>query len=201
MAALKSRFKYRMITLALVVVFYTAKLAFILYSKHEDIQAMPDVPVDRQLLVMNPFTDARLNCTPLAIDNFPRDHFTQKQRRSGLVIFHIFAAAYMFLALAIVCDEYFIPCLEVICDGRISIGFYLCHSIWNFTFSFFLQVLRLQPDVAGATFMAAGSSAPELATTLVGVLIARVSYVYFYILLKICFYIKDKRYLKVIFLI
>lgn len=58
-----------------------------------------------------------LNCTPLAIDNFPRDQFTQKQRRSGLVIFHIFAAAYMFLALAIVCEEYFIPCLEVICDG------------------------------------------------------------------------------------
>ncbi|CAH8529917.1 unnamed protein product [Heterobilharzia americana] len=56
----------------------------------------------------------------------------------------------MFVGLAILCDEYFIPCLERICE-----------------------VLHLQPDVAGATFMAAGSSAPELATTLVGVFIAK----------------------------
>ncbi|VDL94288.1 unnamed protein product [Schistocephalus solidus] len=106
----------------------------------------------RYLLGINPAAKplTNLNCTPLAIENFPRDHFTQKQRRSGAVIIHILASAYMFLALAIVCDEYFIPCLEIIS-----------------------QVLRLQPDVAGATFMAAGSSAPELATTLVGVFIAR----------------------------
>ena len=79
------------------------------------------LPVDRHLLVMNPTLPPfkGLNCTPLALDNFPRDQFTQKQRRSGLVIFHIFGAAYMFLALAIVCDEYFIPCLEVICDGKL----------------------------------------------------------------------------------
>jgi Ca2+/Na+ antiporter len=35
--------------------------------------------------------------------------------------------------------------------------------------------LHLSADVAGATFMAAGSSAPELATTIVGVFIAKVS--------------------------
>jgi len=33
--------------------------------------------------------------------------------------------------------------------------------------------LRLSPDVAGATFMAAGSSAPELATVIIGVFFAR----------------------------
>ncbi|VUZ56030.1 unnamed protein product [Hymenolepis diminuta] len=158
MANTKSRSKYRMITLVLVVIFYVTK-AGILYIRHQDnVGTQPEVPIDRHLLVMNPFSNPQYNCTPLAIDNFPRDHFTQKQRRSGLVIFHIFAAAYMFLALAIVCDEFFIPCLEVICD-----------------------VLHLQPDVAGATFMAAGSSAPELATTLVGVLIARVSLVISYL--------------------
>ncbi|KAA0197728.1 Sodium:potassium:calcium exchanger [Fasciolopsis buskii] len=90
------------------------------------------------------------NCTPLAMENFPKDLFTQKQRQRGAVILHIVAAVYMFIALAILCDEYFIPCLERICE-----------------------VLHLQPDVAGATFMAAGSSAPELATTLVGVFIAK----------------------------
>nr|CDS29474.1 sodium:potassium:calcium exchanger [Hymenolepis microstoma] len=139
-----------MITLVLVVIFYISKAAILYISHQNNDSTHPEVPTDRHLLVMNPFTKSRNNCTPLALENFPRDQFTQKQRRSGLVILHILAAAYMFLALAIVCDEYFIPCLEVICD-----------------------VLRLQPDVAGATFMAAGSSAPELATTLVGVLIAR----------------------------
>lgn len=33
---------------------------------------------------------------------------------------------------------------------------------------FFLQRLHLSEDVAGATFMAAGSSAPELFTSVIG---------------------------------
>jgi len=36
-----------------------------------------------------------------------------------------------------------------------------------------LLVLKLQDDVAGATFVAAGSSAPELATAVIGVFIAK----------------------------
>ena len=36
-----------------------------------------------------------------------------------------------------------------------------------------LLELRLSPDVAGATFMAAGSSAPELATVIIGVFFAK----------------------------
>lgn len=39
--------------------------------------------------------------------------------------------------------------------------------------SFFFSELRLSPDVAGATFMAAGSSAPELATVIIGVFFAK----------------------------
>ncbi len=38
----------------------------------------------------------------------------------------------------------------------------------------YISGLKLQPDVAGATFMAAGSSAPELATAVIGVFIAQV---------------------------
>jgi len=36
----------------------------------------------------------------------------------------------------------------------------------------------MSQDVAGATFMAAGSSAPELATAVIGVFIAKVFYTY-----------------------
>merc|ERR1719253_1980976 len=52
---------------------------------------------------------------------------------------------YMFVAIALVCDECFVPALEVISE-----------------------VLHLSPDVAGATFMAAGGSAPEFFTSLIG---------------------------------
>ncbi|XP_064601846.1 probable sodium/potassium/calcium exchanger CG1090 isoform X2 [Liolophura sinensis] len=90
------------------------------------------------------------NCTPPAIEQFPRDLFSPEQRRSGFLVTHILIAAYMFLALAIACDDYFVPSLEAICD-----------------------ILNLQTDVAGATFMAAGSSAPELATAIIAVFIAQ----------------------------
>ena len=62
---------------------------------------------------------------------------------------YIFLLLYIFLGLAIVCDDYFVPSLEKISDG-----------------------LKLSADVAGATFMAAGSSAPELFVSLADNVIA-----------------------------
>uniref|UniRef100_A0A8C2G0F2 Solute carrier family 24 member 4b n=1 Tax=Cyprinus carpio TaxID=7962 RepID=A0A8C2G0F2_CYPCA len=88
------------------------------------------------------------NCTEPAIREFPDDIFTNAERKSGAVLLHIIAALYMFLALAIVCDDYFVMSLEKICEK-----------------------LNLSEDVAGATFMAAGSSAPELFASVIGVFI------------------------------
>ena len=81
---------------------------------------------------------------------FPTDLFSLEQKRRGAVILHIVGVLYMFVALAIVCDEFFIPALEIIA-----------------------QSLKLSNDVAGATFMAAGGSAPEFFTSVVGVFFAR----------------------------
>uniref|UniRef100_A0A8C5DP17 Sodium/calcium exchanger membrane region domain-containing protein n=1 Tax=Gouania willdenowi TaxID=441366 RepID=A0A8C5DP17_GOUWI len=83
-----------------------------------------------------------------AIHEFPDDLFTNDERKSGAVLLHIVATLYMFLALAITCDEYFVTALEKICEK-----------------------LDLSEDVAGATFMAAGSSAPELFASVIGVFI------------------------------
>ena len=58
------------------------------------------------------------NCTPPAIEQFPRDYFTHGERRHGAVILHVILAAYMFLALALACDDYFVPSCERICDGE-----------------------------------------------------------------------------------
>ncbi|XP_056243349.1 sodium/potassium/calcium exchanger 1-like [Seriola aureovittata] len=80
---------------------------------------------------------------------YPEDIFSVEDRRRGWVILHIFGMIYMFVSLAIVCDEFFVPALGVITDK-----------------------LAISDDVAGATFMAAGGSAPELFTSLIGVFIA-----------------------------
>ncbi|XP_018546835.1 sodium/potassium/calcium exchanger 3 isoform X2 [Lates calcarifer] len=85
-----------------------------------------------------------------AIHEFPEDIFTKEQRKKGAVFLHALCAIYMFYALAIVCDDYFVPSLEKISEN-----------------------LQLSEDVAGATFMAAGSSAPELFTSLIGVFITK----------------------------
>lgn len=83
--------------------------------------------------------------TPL----FPTDLFSEEQRRSGAVFLHVLGMGYMFVALAIVCDEFFVPALDVI-----------------------IERLAIRDDVAGATFMAAGGSAPELFTSIIGVFVS-----------------------------
>ncbi|XP_063731076.1 sodium/potassium/calcium exchanger 3 [Eleginops maclovinus] len=96
------------------------------------------------------FSEPEKNCTEPAIHEFPRDYFTNQERVDGAVGLHVLCAVYMFYALALVCDDYFVPCLEKLCER-----------------------LQLSEDVAGATFMAAGSSAPELFTSVIGVFITK----------------------------
>ncbi|XP_077290317.1 sodium/potassium/calcium exchanger Nckx30C-like [Arctopsyche grandis] len=80
---------------------------------------------------------------------FPPDLFTQLQRRRGAIVLHVLGLVYMFVALAVVCDEFFVPSLDVI-----------------------IEKLQISDDVAGATFMAAGGSAPELFTSAIGVFVS-----------------------------
>ena len=68
-----------------------------------------------------------------------------EKRGWGVTVGCIVGVLYLFLAIAIICDELFVPALEVIAEK------------WE-----------LSDDVAGATLMAAGGSAPELATSFVG---------------------------------
>ncbi|XP_044612712.1 sodium/potassium/calcium exchanger 2 isoform X4 [Equus asinus] len=93
--------------------------------------------------------DTSENNTDHAQGDYPRDIFSLEQRRRGAIILHVIGMIYMFIALAIVCDEFFVPSLTVITEK-----------------------LGISDDVAGATFMAAGGSAPELFTSLIGVFIA-----------------------------
>jgi sodium/potassium/calcium exchanger 2 len=61
------------------------------------------------------------------------------------MVIYVALLFYTFIGIAIVCDDFFVPALEIFCDQ-----------------------LQLTPDIAGATFMAAGGSAPELFTSFIG---------------------------------
>ncbi|XP_016000945.2 sodium/potassium/calcium exchanger 4 isoform X2 [Rousettus aegyptiacus] len=113
-------------------------------SKH----VLSDIWRNRKLMAPVNGTQTAKNCTDPAIHEFPTDLFSNKERQHGAVLLHILGALYMFYALAIVCDDFFVPSLEKICEK-----------------------LHLSEDVAGATFMAAGSSTPELFASVIGVFI------------------------------
>jgi len=72
--------------------------------------------------------------------------FSKDEMRSGGFLLNGMIMLYMFAGLAIVCDDYFVASLDEICVR-----------------------LDISDDVAGATFMAAGGSAPEFFTSLIGV--------------------------------
>jgi K+-dependent Na+/Ca+ exchanger-like protein len=82
--------------------------------------------------------------------DYPPDIFSNEQRQQGAIALHFLFVAFCFIGLAIVCDDYFEASLEAICEA-----------------------LGLKEDVAGATFMAAGGSAPELFTSIMGVFVSK----------------------------
>ena len=47
---------------------------------------------------------------------FPEDLFTKAQLKQGAVVLHVLGIMYMFYALALVCDDFFVPALDVITE-------------------------------------------------------------------------------------
>uniref|UniRef100_A0A7S1Y1G9 PH domain-containing protein n=1 Tax=Phaeomonas parva TaxID=124430 RepID=A0A7S1Y1G9_9STRA len=62
----------------------------------------------------------------------------------------IVVLAITFWGLAVICDEFFVPALNVLCDA-----------------------LNVPDDVAGATFMAAGASSPEVFSSLIALFVTK----------------------------
>ncbi|KAF7493507.1 Sodium/potassium/calcium exchanger 3 [Sarcoptes scabiei] len=84
-----------------------------------------------------------------AINEFPADFMTADFRKNGGFLIHIIIFIYLSIVLAVICDNYFLKSLEYISEA-----------------------LHLPSDIAGATFMAIGTSAPELFTSVIGVFIS-----------------------------
>lgn len=81
---------------------------------------------------------------------YPDEVFDADALKRGAIVLHVIGVLYTFTAIAIVCDDFFVPALEVL-----------------------VERYEIEDDVAGATFMAAGGSAPELFTAIIGVFIAK----------------------------
>ncbi len=94
----------------------------------------------RSMLGLAPHTEAHVTRKLLSATSSCGE--TPEWEKNGGIVGYFVGVFFMFLGIAIVCDDFFVPALEKICE-----------------------VLRLSDDVAGATFMAAGSSAPELFTS------------------------------------
>jgi K+-dependent Na+/Ca+ exchanger-like protein len=84
-------------------------------------------------------------CVAPSDDDDTEEDCQEGASHPALLIVYFFGVFYIFIGIAIVCDEFFVPALE-------QIGIF-----WD-----------LSDDVCGATLMAAGGSAPELATSLIG---------------------------------
>ncbi|XP_034239088.1 sodium/potassium/calcium exchanger 4-like, partial [Thrips palmi] len=81
---------------------------------------------------------------------FPGSLFSPEDLRHGAIVLYFVVAFYGFYVIAVVCEFYFLPTVEIICEE-----------------------LGLTPDVAAATFMSLASSSPELFVNVVTTFVTR----------------------------
>jgi hypothetical protein len=51
-------------------------------------------------------------------DNFPADIFTNEERKHGAIVVHVCVGLYFFIVIAFVCNDYFLPSVDCICQGN-----------------------------------------------------------------------------------
>uniref|UniRef100_A0A1I8I270 Transmembrane protein 107 n=1 Tax=Macrostomum lignano TaxID=282301 RepID=A0A1I8I270_9PLAT len=61
------------------------------------------------------FVHVHSNCTPRSVETYPPDLFTLEQKQHGAIIIHIAVAVWLFAALAVICNDYFLASMEVLC--------------------------------------------------------------------------------------
>ena len=130
----------------------TAKLTIEVIDPSASKYLVPNYDLFIPTPIIDPNSTARAwNATPDFTTVFTTlDLFPLEDKKSGAIALHLICAFYVFSGLAIISDSYFEPALSGISEG-----------------------MQLAPDVAAATFMALGGSAPEFATAVVGTFVAR----------------------------
>ncbi|XP_062860595.1 sodium/potassium/calcium exchanger 5 [Trichomycterus rosablanca] len=129
---------------------YILGLSLVLYCSVQLIFSIADSYPEEQMSRVRRAVENGSRCVPPQSSEFPDGFFTEQEQKDGGIVIYFIIIFYMLLAVSVVCHDYFLPSLEVISDR-----------------------LDLSQDVAGATFMAAGSSAPELVTAFLGVFVTK----------------------------
>uniref|UniRef100_A0A6B2FZ67 Sodium/potassium/calcium exchanger 3 (Trinotate prediction) n=1 Tax=Myxobolus squamalis TaxID=59785 RepID=A0A6B2FZ67_MYXSQ len=112
---------------------------------------IPNLNLEKENILNNDIVDFNNeSCIPSSITQFPTDIFENSNYPKIISIFHLAVALYIFWAIAILCEHYFVPCLENL------------SSLFN-----------IRDDIAGATLMAIGGSMPELFVSIIGVFITK----------------------------
>ena len=95
------------------------------FSSDASLESCPDPPLPanettKMCKCKEELKDKTGPSTPLEesgkFGDFPQDVFNLSQLRTGAILFHIVGILYMFYALALVCDEFFVPSLDVIAE-------------------------------------------------------------------------------------
>ncbi|XP_053624242.1 sodium/potassium/calcium exchanger 3-like isoform X2 [Plodia interpunctella] len=79
-----------------------------------------------------------VTCYAIEPNSFPQSPFDDDQLKKGAFLLYALFGIYAFTLLAIVCNDFFIPCVELICED-----------------------LKIPQNVAAATFMSVATSCPE----------------------------------------
>lgn len=64
------------------------------------------------------FAENVSDCIPPQSSEFPEGFFTLQERKDGGILIYFMIIFYMLLAVSIVCDDYFLPSLEVISERK-----------------------------------------------------------------------------------
>lgn len=108
-----------------------------------------------QRRVLNNIVDGEITSLNQPTDN--TSFYNKHYNKAIHMILHGLVASYIFWMLAIICDEYFIKAIEILCQSEYN----LLSSYFKFS-SLSNSELKLKEDIAGAIFLSMATSGPEL---------------------------------------
>jgi hypothetical protein len=122
--------------LRLVSTYAVLLLAVILFDSTREIDAAAQSSPSNEGIFISPSTlvpiqnaddddggrSSTKNCTRPSSADFPPDLFSKKTRLHGALAIHFLVSIYLFYALLLICDDYFVPSVESICRGMESTG-------------------------------------------------------------------------------
>ena len=51
-------------------------------------------------------------------NEFPKELFTPDQLAHGAIAVHVISSVYVFYVMFIICNEYLVPAIEALCEGK-----------------------------------------------------------------------------------